>query len=259
MTWPYLDADLPIAFAHRGGNEMAPENTVGAFAHATSLGYRYLETDVHITKDGTLVAFHDGGLERLTGVEGAIADQSWSDLQRIDLGAGHRVPTMDELFETFPTARFTIEPKSDAAVQPLIDAVRRHDAIDRVCIGSFVDERIAAMRDALGPTLCTSPGPRSVARLMWTVLGRGAWDGDGHGCVQIPPSFGPLKMSRRIVDGIHDLGLQIHVWTINDAPIMHWLLDLGVDAIMTDNVELLRDVLVDRGQWTGPLQSTDED
>ncbi len=249
MKWVYLDADLPIAFAHRGGDEEAPENTVGAFRHATSLGYRYLETDVHTTADGTLVAFHDGGLERVAGLEGAIADQQWSDLKTIDLGGGHGVPTMDELFETFPEGRFTIEPKSDSAVQPLIDAITAHDAIDRVCIGSFVDDRIDAVRAALGPTLCSSPGPRTVMKLLWTALGPGRWDGGGHGCVQIPKRFGPLTVNRRLVDGIHELGLQIHVWTINDAPTMHDLLDVGVDAIMTDKVELLRDVMIERGQW----------
>lgn len=252
MDWPYLDADVPVAFAHRGGDEVAPENTVGAFAHAVSRGYRYLETDVHTTADGELVAFHDGGLERVAGVEGAIADLQWADLSTIDLGGGHTVPTMDELFERFPDGRFTIEPKSDSAVRPLIDAIKRHGAIDRVCIGSFADHRIEQMRSALGPTLCTSPGPRGVAKLLWTVMGPGRWSGNGHGCVQIPPSLGPIRLNRRIVDGIHALGLQIHVWTINDAPTMHRLLDLGVDAVMTDKVELLRSVMIGRGQWPDP-------
>ena len=67
----------PIAIAHRGGDEVAPENTVAAFQHAWSLGFRVLETDVHVTADGVLIAFHDADLERLTGRPGVLADRSW--------------------------------------------------------------------------------------------------------------------------------------------------------------------------------------
>ena len=254
MVLPYLDHPRPIAVAHRGGNLVAPENTVAAFDHAVSLGIRYLETDVHVSADGVLVAFHDADLERLGGRAGTIADQSWSELSTIDLGGGHRIPTMEELLITFPSARFNIDPKVDAAVEPLADLVASHRAVDRVGIGAFDDARIARMRERLGPTLCTSPGPAELLAFI-------AADPpptqafESHGCLQIPPRFGSYELTAGLVDHAHELGLQVHVWTINEAAEMHALLDLGVDAIMTDDPELLRSVLIDRGVWAEPPAS----
>ncbi len=254
MNWAYLDASVPIAFAHRGGNTAAPENTMAAFGHAIGLGYRYIETDVHRTADGKLVAAHDSGLERVAQEGSArgskISDLTWPELRAVDLGDGHGIPLFDEVLEAFPTTRFNVEPKADDAVDLLSQAIREHKAIDRVCVGSFDDRRISRMRRSLGPRLCTSAGPAAAARIYLGLrLGR-RWTG-GHGCLQIPSKLGPIGIDRRFVDGAHDVGLQIHVWTINEEAEMHELLDLGVDAIMTDNTELLRSVLIGRGQWTG--------
>ncbi len=229
---------------------------MAAFAHAVGLGYRYIETDVHATKDGALVAAHDAGLDRVAGKAQAIAELTWDELQTIDLGVGHGIPRFAELLETFPEVRINVEPKSDDAVDLLAAAISTHDALSRVCVGSFSDARIAQMRELLGPELCTSAGPRDVARIFAGGITRRPWTG-GHACLQIPSSVGPVKLSRRLVDKAHDLGLQVHVWTINDASEMRQLLDLGVDGLMTDNTELLRQVMIDRNEWTGgPL--TDE-
>lgn len=254
MNWAYLDNERPVAFAHRGGNTAAPENTLAAFEHAIGLGYRYLETDVHVTSDGVLVAAHDAGLDRVAGEAQAIADLTWDELQKVDLGDGHRVPRFVELLDAFPHARLNVEPKTDEAVDLLASTIVADDALGRVCIGSFNDARIARMRKLLGPELCTSAGPRDVARIFAGTVARRPWTG-GHGCLQIPSSFGPVRVSRRLVDKAHELELHVHVWTINDETEMRQLLDLGVDGVMTDNTELLRRVMVERGEWTGDSPS----
>lgn len=220
-----------------------------AFAHAVSLGYRYLETDVHVTNDGVLVAFHDADLERLAGTPGSIAERTWDDVGSIDLGGGATIPRLDDLLSAFPDIRFNIDPKVDAAVAPLGDVIEAHRAVDRVGIGAFDDARIAALQERFGPGLCTSPGPIEL-------LGYLAAPSDdafaSHGCLQIPPVFGDFSLTADLVDSAHTLGLQVHVWTINEVDEMHRLLDMGVDAIMTDRVRGLKDVLIERNQWSTP-------
>lgn len=247
----FLPSNVPFGIAHRGGDEAAPENTLAAFEHAIGLGYRHLETDVHLTADGVLVAFHDGDLRRSAGRADAIADLTWSELSAVDLGGGHRVSRMAELFEALPDACFNIEPKSDGAVAPLAAAIRAADAVDRVGVGSFRDDRVRAVRSLLGVPLATSPGPRDLVR-----LGLHSWLGvyrfrpsllPGHSSVQIPPRVGPVPLTRVQVDRFHRVGLQVHVWTINERSEMERLLDLGVDAIMSDKVSVLAEVLADRG------------
>ncbi len=246
--FPFLDSDGVLAFAHRGGHRVAPENTVAAFDHAVSLGYRYLETDVHRTADGVLVAFHDPALERFTGDDRRIADLTAAELGEIVLtgpdGTGHRIPTLDELLERFPEERWNIDPKADDAVEPLAALIELHSAIDRVCIGSFSDARVARLRTLLGPRLCTSPGPRAIlsALLPWPVPGE-------HPCVSIPTTVGHVSLSRPIVRRFQSQGYRVHVWTVNDVDEMHRMIDLGVDGIMTDECERLRAVLEERNAW----------
>lgn len=233
---------------------MAPENTVEAFSHATRLGYRHLETDVHLTADGVLVAFHDSGLQRVAGLTGQISDHRWSELESVDLGSGAGIPTLDQLLEAFPSSHFNIDPKSDDTVGPLAQAIQRHGAVDRVGVGSFDDRRIRELQRIVGPRLCASPGPRRgmllIARIV-AGLGVSPSSNQGLGCVQIPPQFRGLSVTPKLVEGFHQLGLQVHVWTVNERDQMCLLLDMGVDGIITDDPSLLRDVLTERGTWCG--------
>lgn len=226
---------------------MAVENTMPAFEHAVSLGYRYLETDVHVSSDGVLVAFHDADLDRITDTPGTIADRSWDELSQIDLGGGAAIPRLDDLLGAFGDIRFNIDPKVDAAVRPLVEAIERHDAVERIGIGAFDDARIAALQEHFGPRLCTSPGPvELLAYLADPKPGAFAT----HGCLQIPPRFGDVELTEDLVEAAHGLGLQVHVWTINDVGEMERLLDMGVDAVMTDCVVDLKELLVARNEWS---------
>lgn len=248
-THPFLDHDGPLAFAHRGGAGDAPENTLEAFAEAVALGYRYLETDVHVTSDGHLVAFHDATLDRVTDRTGAIADLTFDEVRRARVGGTGRISELVELLDAFPDARFNIDPKADAAVDPLADAITRTGAIDRVCVGAFSDRRLARLRRTLGPGLCTALGPVGVVRLRLGSLRVPAGSPPGQ-CAQVPTGFGPVPVvDERFVATAHRRGLQVHVWTIDDPAEMDRLLDLGVDGLMTDRPTVLRDVLVRRGQW----------
>lgn len=226
------------------------------FARAVGLGYRYLEIDVRLTADGVLVVFHDQTLDRVTDGRGRVEDLEWSDLQRARIGGLEPIPRFAEVLDAWPDVRFNIDPKCDRAVAPLAAEIRDLNAIDRVCVGSFSDRRIKALRAALGPRLCTSMGPAELLRLRLAAWGtpRVAVP-EGAGCVQVPTRYGPVRLaesrSSRLLEFTHALGMQVHVWTINRASTMRRLLDLGVDGIMTDEIAILRDVLRERGQWHG--------
>lgn len=251
VRYPFLEWPGPIAFAHQGAHRDGGPgvNTMSAFEAAIELGYRYIETDVHATSDGVLVAFHDDTLDRVTDHSGVIGDMPWSEVRKARVQGSEPVPLLEDLLGLWPDVRVNIDPKHDAAVEPLVEVIRRTNAIDRVCIGAFSDRRLARIRAQLGPRLCTSMGPRQVAKLLG--VARGMPGGRfSAACVQVPTRRGPVPIiTERFLDAAHARGLPVHVWTINDPDEMHQLLDLGVDGIMTDAPDVLKQVLDERSIW----------
>lgn len=249
----FLDAP-PLAFAHRGGSATAGnvgiENSLAAFAHAYELGYRYLETDVRMSSDGVVYAIHDEALHRLTGSPDPVATLTAEslDLQRLD----QREPfaRLEALYETFPDARLNIDVKSDDAVEATCAIVAAHDAVDRTCLSSFSHARLTRIRQIL-PDVATSASRREVALAKF--LPRRLLRPEAV-CLQVPAGYRGIRfVTRRFVLKAHGLGLQVHVWTIDDADEMHQLLDLGVDGIITDRTDVLKHVLMNRGTWKDPV------
>lgn len=255
----YLDAPRPLAFAHRGGAlhpDIADlENTEAAFRHAVALGYTYLETDVHVTSDGVLLAFHDTVLDRTTDRTGEVAESTYAQVQEARIGGREPVPTLAELFDAFPQARFNIDVKAPGAVEALARFVEERGAWDRVLVGSFSIRRLEAFRRRTRGRVATSAHPLEVAAYVLSpsarlarLLTRGR-----PAALQVPHRAGRLLVvSRGLVRRAHAAGVQVHVWTIDDPIEMNALLDRGVDGIMTDRTDILRDVLRARGQWHGP-------
>lgn len=249
----YLAGSGPRAFAHRGwhiGDLAGCENTMAAFARAVDEGYRYLETDVHATLDGVLVAFHDDRLDRVTDGRGRISDLTWEQVRASLIGGREPIPLMAEVLAAFPDTHFNIDPKTDRAVGPLIDLLQSSGAIDRVGLGSFSDSRLATLRKAFGPGIATSLGPSGVALLVVAAkVGLSPRTGAAVSA-QVPVRFGRVKViSTAFIKAAHVAGLEVHVWTVDQPEEMRRLLDLGVDGIMTDRPDLLRAVLVERGEW----------
>jgi glycerophosphoryl diester phosphodiesterase len=262
---PFLAQTHPIAFAHRGGADVAPENTMPAFEAAVNLGYRYLETDVHVTADGALVAFHDKSLDRVTDQQGHIERLSLATIREADAGfwfspdggrtrpfrgRGVTVPTLEELLTRWPDVRVNIDPKNDLCIGPLASLLQRLDAFDRVCIGTFSDRRMFRLRALLHRRVCTSM-PRNAVLTAWLGSRTGHMPRLDADCVQVPVRFGPVRIvDARFVAAAHRAHLPVHVWTVNEEEAVTELLDLGVDGIMTDRPALLRSALLSRGMWT---------
>lgn len=253
MRYAYLDGPTPLAMAHRGGAIEHLENTLPAFEACLALGYRYLETDVRVTADGVLVAFHDATLERVTDRAGRVESLSWGEVSKARIGGREPILRLEDLLGAWPDVRFNLDIKAAGVLAPLVRTVRRLQVADRICLASFSDARIAAARRLFGPGVCTALGPRGVAALRLSSYSPRAAGlvRIQAGCAQVPLQLGGRALvDERFLAAAHARGLQVHVWTVDTETEATALLDLGVDGIMTDRPAMLRDLLVARGQWT---------
>ncbi|MEO5853785.1 MAG: glycerophosphodiester phosphodiesterase [Nocardioides sp.] len=261
--YPYLDARLAgtggvVPFAHRGGAHHPAiaglENTLYAFRHAHDLGYDYLETDVHVTADGVLLAFHDSVLDRVTDRQGAISSLTHSQVRDALVGGHERIPTLAEVFDAFPHALFNIDLKSAGSAPALADFVESRAAHDRVLVGSFSRSRLNEFRRLTGGRVPTSAHPLEVAAFRLLPSGRLA-DLLTRGRVsvlQVPHRRGRLVVATPgLVRRAHAAGKHVHVWTIDDSDEMRTLIDRGVDGLMPDRTDILKAVLTEGGQWRG--------
>lgn len=253
-----------IAYAHRGGADGAPENTMAAFERAVALGYTWLETDVHATRDGVVVAFHDDRLDRVSDRRGLIAAMTYREVCEADAGywftldggatypfrgSGVTVPALADVLQRWPHVRVNIDAKASGTVAPLMQLLRGLNAFSRVCLASFSDRRLARMRRDAGPHVLTSMGGLAVSTAYtWSRLGRMPRLNATR--VQVPIRAGGMRLvDRRFVAAAHAAGLAVDVWTVNTEAAIHAALDLGVDGLMSDRLELLKRVLIDRGRW----------
>lgn len=265
-----------IALAHRGGSTYPPnvgrENSLHAFGEAVALGYTHIETDVHATRDGVLLAFHDDRLSRVTDRTGMIADLPFTEVRKARIGGIDPIPTLDEAMEAFPGTFFNIDIKAEAAIRPLVEVINRHRAQQRVNVASFSERRLATFRQLAGSQVSTSVGPlgSGVARMVpllprllplpGTVLQLPHWSALPTALRSLPDgvlnAFGDdvrghrfRVVTRDLVETAHAAGKKVHVWTIDDPAEMQELIDLGVDGLVSDRIDVLKDVLVERGLW----------
>lgn len=257
VTHPFLQGPWPRALAHRGwhiGELDGMENSLAAFRRAVAEGYRYIETDVHATSDGVVAVHHDSNLERTTDAHGEIRCLPWSSVGSALIGGREAVCRLDDVLEELPGAFLNIDVKADSAVQPILRTLRRHNAWDRVCLAAFDDRRLATLRNSGDRQLLTSMGQKSV-RTLWAAsrLARLPLPSLVQGCAaQVPPRQGRLTVAdERFVRRAHRWGVEVHAWTVDEAAEMAALLDVGVDGLVTDRPDVLRDVLHQRGQWDG--------
>lgn len=260
MPKPALGHEHPIAMAHRGSRTLWPENTMLAFEGAVGLGYRYLETDLHLSADGVLVTFHDDTLERTTNGSGPVSKHTLAELKALDAGyrfdpvhhfphrgTGVNIPTFAEVVESFPEAVFTLDLKEPGLEQALADTIDNLGIDDRVIVGSFKDRRTRRFRKIVGEHVATSSATYETARLVLSSKA-GRPVNIRADALQVPiRAKGITVVDRKLVEGAHALGKLVHVWTVNDPDEMAELLDLGVDGIITDRPDLLADLMNERG------------
>jgi glycerophosphoryl diester phosphodiesterase len=272
----FFSGPAPRLFAHRGASARAPENTLEAFRLAREQGAPYLELDIHLSADGELVVIHDSSVSRTTGRRGRVENMTLAELRKLDAGfkftmdhgrtfpyraKGLRIPTLSEVLETFSETRITVElkPTQDGVAEKLAETLRRHHAEERVIVASSEQDLLRRFRQA-APHVATSFSKDEVRDFLVRLRG-GAMDGYRPPGVafQVPEYKGLRRVvSKAVIDAIHRLGVEIHVWTVNEPVHIARLLGWGVDGIMTDdpgraiaNVGALRALVGARGASHG--------
>jgi glycerophosphoryl diester phosphodiesterase len=251
---PFFAIPTPIAIGHRGSSGEAPENTLPAFARALAQGAAILETDVHATRDGVVVVYHDERVERTTDGEGAIAELRYGELRALDAGyrfspdggrsfpfrgRGVAIATLAEALAAFPGARFNVEVKRDdpALVDGTIRAVAEADRAALTLLTAGEDAAMARLRRRLAETGLRPAVGASAGDVVGFV--RAAAEGGEPPpepmALQVPVEFaGRPLVTRALVEFAHRHDVQVHVWTVNEPAEMHRLLDLGVDGLVSD-------------------------
>lgn len=255
---PFLEGPHPRAYAHRGwhiGELAGMENSLSALRRAVHEGYRYLETDVHATRDGVPVVLHDPTLDRTTDACGVVDELGWDRVRRAHIAGREPVCALADLFEELPDTRLNIDVKADAAVQPVLELLRSTGAWDRVCLASFSEARLRRLRRAAGTRLLTSMGTASVVALRVRSLLPCLAVPLGGRLAQVPVRRGPVPVvDAAVLRFARRHAIEVHVWIVDHPAEMVALLDAGVDGLITDRPDLLRDVLVQRSRWPGTDQ-----
>ena len=252
MAHPYFADPGPMLFGHRGASGELPENTLPAFERALEQGATAIETDVHLSRDGEVMVFHDDSLDRTTDATGAIAELTCEQIQALDAGhgfsadggrttphrgRGFRVPRLAEAFQAFPEVSFNIEIKAEDEhlIEAVLDLIA--DRADRTLVAAATDPCMARLRAALArrsfePAMGASLG--DVVGYVKAAIGQGERPTEPM-ALQIPPMFsGRPLVTPELISFAHEHGVHVHVWTINERAEMRRLLDLGVDGVMSD-------------------------
>lgn len=253
----YLQAP-PLLLAHRGGVALPAnagiENSVRAVGNAVALGCRYIETDARASADGVAFAFHDEHLGRVAPESGfgekPFGELTAAEIRSVRMSGGESFATIAELLAAFPETRFNIDVKTESVIEPTLRAVREADAVGRVLIASFDYKRLSRVRREMPDVLTSATPAETLAlRLLPSLFGRFATRG-GAVCLQIPEYRHGFKvLTPGLIKAAHKRGMQVHVWTVDDPDDAARLLDAGVDGLITDRPDTIREVLEQRGAW----------
>ncbi|HZY30946.1 MAG TPA: glycerophosphodiester phosphodiesterase family protein [Candidatus Methylomirabilis sp.] len=234
---------MTLNVAHRGASALAPENTMAAFEKAVELGADVIELDLHLSRDGELVAIHDDTLDRTTDGHGPVHQRSLAELMRLDAGrwfgegfAGQRIPTLAQVLDRFAgKVPLALEIKAGSTFFPgieerVVSALRRHAAIDQAAVASFDHHALRRLKE-IEPTI------RTAALLVGRPVALSALAGPARANgLALEASF----VTRSEVEACRAAGLKLVVWVVNDPAQMRHFIRLGVDGIITDRPDLLR-------------------
>jgi len=242
----YLSPAGIHVLAHRGlASPGTPENTLAAFEAALAAGVTHIESDIQATSDGVAVLFHDSDLKRVAGIPRRVIDLTLKQIKDIRI-AGHTIPTLEEALLAFPSARFNLDIKNAAAIEPTVEVIANLEASQRVLVSSFSNQRRSLALQALsdcGLKVATSADGKVIAKLLWSVF-RGDFKDFQSTCstldaLQIPTNyFGISLTGKRLLKFAQQAGIPIQYWVVNDPSRMLELVALGASGIVTDRADL---------------------
>lgn len=252
MSHPFFSGE-PLVLAHRGASAYAPDHTHAALRLALDQGADAIEVDVHLSRDGHPVLHHGGDLSENTEGSGPVHRYTLAQLKRFDAGfkysldagetfpfrgRGETVMSLSEALETFPNTRFNLDVKKRRAAEPTRRLIDRHDAGRRVLLASFYSwQRAPALRRYAGPRSVSLDQMLGFILLHWARLDS-LWK-PRVDALQLPEFYHGIRIvTPRLIQRAHQLGLRVHVWTVDDEADMARLLDWGVDGIVTNKPDM---------------------
>jgi glycerophosphoryl diester phosphodiesterase len=254
VVHPFFESSRPLVFAHRGGAGLAPENTVAAFDQGVASGADGLELDVRLSRDGVVVVHHDRTLERTTNLRGRVADATADELARADAGhhfvrgdawpfrgLGLGVPTLASVLARYRDHRLIVELKQNRPelARAAVETVRRADAVDRVCLGSFGLRVVRAVR-ALDAAVATGAAREEVRWALYRSWCRWPVSRVGYGAYLIPEMAGLTRLvTPRFIEDAHRMNVRVQVWTVDTERDARRLLGWGVDGLITDRPDVV--------------------
>jgi glycerophosphoryl diester phosphodiesterase len=250
---PWIREYRPLSVAHRGHSIAYPENTLESYRKAIELGVEAIECDVNITRDGTLVMMHDTTLDRTTTGTGLVSASTWDEIQQLDAGgkfkpefAGVKVPSAEETLLLYKESGILscFEVKGADADEwnrialGLVDLFIKHDMLDKAFLSSYHHEclhrAIAKCPELLiGPERLPDDAPA-----------------DPPEAVRQAKAFSAPVLQHQytvltadVVHALHENDIAVWSWSTNDEASMLFSIEVGADALMGDDVQLMLEVL----------------
>ncbi|WP_404448393.1 glycerophosphodiester phosphodiesterase [Sutcliffiella horikoshii] len=270
-TKPFFEnGGLPLIIAHQGGELLAPSNTMIAFEQAVAMGVDVLETDIHITKDGHLVAIHDSTVDRTTNGQGAVSELTLEELKQLDAGyhfvdlegtssfrgKGVTIPTVEEIFQAFPGTRIEIEIKDtnppakyEEMARKLWELTKKYNKEDTLLVASFDQEILETFNSFTEGKVALVGGRQEITRfvLLHKLFVRNLYKPEVD-AFQVPLQESIFDLTNeRLIRDAQRSGVQMHYWTIDDKETMRYLLERGADGILTNRPDLLLEVREEMG------------
>lgn len=237
----------PLVLAHRGASAYAPENTVAAFRLAAEMGADGIELDSKLARNGTIVVMHDATVDRTTDGHGRVSDLTLSELKQLDAGAkfdsrfaGERIPTLDEVLDMIGD-RFIVNveltnysTRGDGLEDRVVDLIMRRGLLERTMVSSFNPLSLRRVKHIAPQVVCGLLYESGVRGMLLRMLLGGSIPGlEAH-----HPQH--ALINARLIQSMRRRNLRVNTWTVNEEYEMRRLIDLGVDAIMTDKPDVLR-------------------
>jgi glycerophosphoryl diester phosphodiesterase len=233
--------DLFISLSHRGNSKKFIENSFEAFNSVVQMGYKYIETDLRMTLDKEVIAFHDPDLKRLFNLDLQVKDLTFNEIANLFKEKNCSLLTLEDVLKEFPKIYFNIDLKVEEVIQDSIKVVADFNAFDRVCFASFHSNRTGKVL-RYNQNAIVSMGMKDIALFKFF-----KFNNKNKKIIQIPLKWKGIKiLTRNLIQKAHKNNLLVHVWTINDRKTINNLIDLGVNGIITDEPELLMETMKER-------------
>ena len=233
--------DIFIGLSHRGNSKKFIENSYEAFSSVIQMGYKYIETDLRMTLDREVIAFHDPDLKRLFELDLQVRDLTFKEISNLFREKNCSLLTLEDALKKFPDIYFNIDLKIKDVVQDSIKVVADLNAFERVCFASFHSSHTENVLHH-NQNAIVSMGMKDVALFKFFKLYN-----KNIKIIQIPLRWKGIKvLTRNLIQKADKSNLLVHVWTVNDRDTINYLIDVGVNGIVTDEPELLMEIMKER-------------